>query len=209
MFRAILDFLYSPVFAIGETPTSVAEILGFITGALCVYLVAKVNIWTFPVGIANAVFFFVLFIDAKLYADAWLQVFFAVIQVIGWWAWLKAGPNRTPLKVRRTGVGLGALAVGAVVLATIVLIPILREAHGSYPGPDATSTSLSVVAQILLSFKYLENWFLWIIADLIYIPLYFVKGLYFTSVLYIVFLSLCVLGLVTWRRVYREDQALA
>jgi nicotinamide mononucleotide transporter len=52
-----------------------------------------------------------------------------------------------------------------------------------------------------LSFKFIENWYLWIIADVIYIPLYFVKELYFTSLLYVVFMSLCVMGLIHWRKV--------
>lgn len=203
--QAIFDWLNTAVFSIGGTPTTWAEILGFVTGALCVFLVARNNIWTFPVGILNAAFFFVLFIDARLYADAWLQVFFLVIQVVGWWAWLKAGPNRTKLKINNTKLPAILGTAVFLVVGFFVLTPILRDAHGAYPHWDASTTSLSIAAQALMSYKLLENWYLWIAADLIYIPLYWAKGLYFTSALYVVFLSLCVMGLLHWRKVRDGD----
>jgi nicotinamide mononucleotide transporter len=197
----MMDFLNTVVFTLGGTPVVAAELVGFVLGVWCVWLVARANIWTFPVGILQAAFFFVLFIEYQLYADAWLQVFFIVVQVFGWWAWLKAGPNRTKLHVKNAPPWVWALVPGLLVVFVYLAIPILREAHGAYPLADSTSTGLSVLAQFLLSFKFIENWYLWIIADVIYIPLYFVKELYFTSLLYVVFMSLCVMGLLHWRKV--------
>ena len=78
--------------------------------------------------------------------------------------------------------------------------------HGAYPLPDATTTALSVMAQFLLTWKFIENWYLWIAADVIYIPLYFVKHLYFTSILYVIFLAICFEGLRHWRRVRDGDE---
>lgn len=203
--QAILDFLYQSVFSIGATPVTIAELLGFVLGVATVYLVAKANIWTFPVGILQCAFFFILFLEAKLYADMWLQVFFIVIQVFGWWAWLKAGPNRTKLIVKNaSGLVLGATAVGILIFAYL-MVPVLHEAHGAYPVADSTTTGLSVAAQFLLSFKLIENWYLWIAADIVYIPLYFVKSLYFTSILYVIFMAICVMGLRHWKRVQRGD----
>lgn len=80
------------------------EVAGFITTALCVWLVVRCNIWNFPIGIASNIFFWVLFIRAGLYADAWLQVVFLLLGVGGWWMWLHGGVNRTALVVRRTPV---------------------------------------------------------------------------------------------------------
>jgi nicotinamide mononucleotide transporter len=204
--QAVLDFLYQTVFSLGGTPVTIAELGGFVLGVATVYLVAKANIWTFPVGIVQCAFFFVLFLDAKLYADMWLQVFFIGIQFVGWWAWLKAGPNRTKLQIRQSPRWLFAASLGAVAIFAYFMIPVLREAHGAYPGPDATSTGLSVMAQFLLTFKFIENWYLWIIADLIYIPLYAAKDLYFTAILYVVFLGLCIMGLHHWKAVQRGDK---
>jgi nicotinamide mononucleotide transporter len=201
--QPILDLLYQSVFAIGGTPVTIVELLGFVLGIATVYLVAKANIWTFPIGIVQAGMFFILFLEAKLYADMWLQVFFIVVQFVGWWAWLKAGPNRSKLHVNNASKAvLGLTSVGIIAFAYI-MVPVLREAHGAYPVADSTTTGLSVAAQILLTFKLIENWYLWILADIIYIPLYFVKDLYFTSILYAIFLGICIRGLIHWRNVQK------
>ncbi len=202
----MLHFLESTVFSIGATPVSWAELIGFFLGVANVYLLTQQNILNFPIGIAMVAMFFVVFIDYKLYADAWLQVYFIVIQFFGWWAWLKAGPNRTKLKVRESNWWIILSTLIGVAIATVILRPILHDAHGAYPLWDALSTSLSIGAQVLLSFKIIENWYMWIVADLIYIPVYFYKDLYFTTILYAVFLGLCVLGLAEWRRAKRGDE---
>jgi nicotinamide mononucleotide transporter len=145
--------------------------------------------------------FFIVFINSKLYADAWLQVFFIVIQFFGWWAWLKAGPQRTELKIRNSNLLITAGTLILVGVLILILKPILHDAHGSYPLWDAAGTSLSIGGQILLSFKVIENWFLWIVADIIYVPLFFAKGLYFTSILYTIFLGMCVAGIINWRKI--------
>jgi nicotinamide mononucleotide transporter len=204
--EGMIDFLTSVAFHIGDTPVSNAELIGFVLGVANVYLLTQQNIINFPIGIAMVAMFFVVFIEYKLYADAWLQVYFIVVNFFGWWAWLKAGPNRTKLKVRDSNWWIIGLTAIGVVIATIILTPILREHHGSYPVWDAFSTSLSLGAQLLLSFKLIENWFMWIVADLIYIPLYFYKDLYFTTILYVIFLGLCVLGYREWRKAKREDE---
>jgi nicotinamide mononucleotide transporter len=201
----LIDFLNQVVFTLHGTPVMASELVGFVLGVWTVWLVARNNIWTFPIGIVQSAFFFVLFLEASLYADMWLQVFFIVVQVFGWWAWLKAGPNRTKLVVNTTPPWLWAIL--ALLLGAFVyfMVPVLHQAHGAYPLPDATTSGLSVLAQFMLSFKLIENWYLWIVADLIYIPLYFVKDLYFTSILYVVFLGLCVMGLVHWSKVRAEQ----
>jgi nicotinamide mononucleotide transporter len=203
MMDAILDFLNTQAFALGGTPVYIVELFGFVLGILTLYFLVKENVLTFPFGIAMVTMFFIVFINSKLYADAWLQVFFIVIQFIGWWAWLKAGPNRTELKIRNSNwfITIGTLLlVGALI---VILKPILADAHGSYPLWDAAGTSLSIGAQILLTFKVIENWYLWIVADLIYVPLFWAKGLYFTSILYTIFLGMCVAGIIEWHKYKR------
>jgi len=202
---AILDFLNTQAFTLGGTPVYRVELIGFALGVFNVYLLTRLNILNFPIGIAMVSMYFIVFLNAKLYADMWLQVFFIVVQFFGWWAWLKAGPNRTELKVRNTNWWIVGATVTGVIVATLFLRPILHDAHGAYPTWDALSTSLSIGAQILLSFKILENWYMWIVADIIYIPVYFLKDLYFTSFLYVIFMGLCVLGLIEWTKAKRRN----
>ena len=132
----VMVVLTKTVFELFGEPVSWAELFGFITGIACVALAVAQRIETFPVGIANNVFFVILFTDARLFADAALQIVFIVLGVMGWWVWATpAGARRS--RSRRAGPRLlvgTALGVG---VATLILIPILRAAHGAAPGWDA------------------------------------------------------------------------
>ncbi|MET9894692.1 nicotinamide riboside transporter PnuC [Streptomyces sp. NPDC006465] len=179
------------------------EALGFATGAVCVWLVARQHIVNWPVGIANNVFFIVLFLDAGLYADAGLQVVFIALAAYGWWTWAQGGGPATvsALPVRRTTSAEWAWLAAAGVLGTAALTLLLdRVTDSTVPFWDALTTALSLTATYGQCRKLLESWWLWIAADLVYIPLYAYKGLYLTSLLYIGFLALCVAGLLGWRR---------
>jgi nicotinamide mononucleotide transporter len=183
------------------------ELLGFLTGLASVALAVGQRVETFPVGIAGNVCFFVLFVDVGLYADAGLQVVFAILSVMGWWAWLRLGPQRTELEVSDASARLILVTAAAVAAATLILVPILRAAHGSAPFLDALTTSLSLGAQLLLNLKKLQHWYVWMVADVIYVPLYIDRELYLTAVVYTVFFGLCIAGLLRWRRVLRPAEA--
>ncbi|MFE2296876.1 nicotinamide riboside transporter PnuC [Streptomyces sp. NPDC059445] len=182
---------------------SLTEALGFASGAVCVWLVARQHIANWPVGIANNVFFIVLFVQAGLYADAGLQVVFIALAAYGWWTWARgAGPATAgSLPVRRTTGAEWTWLAAAGVLGTVALTLLLdRATDSTVPFWDALTTALSLAATYGQCRKLLESWWLWIAADLVYIPLYAYKGLYLTSLLYVGFLALCVAGLLGWRR---------
>jgi nicotinamide mononucleotide transporter len=183
------------------------EALGFITGAACVYLVVRRSIWNFPLGIANNLFFFVLFVESRLFGDAGLQVVYLALGVQGWYNWLYGGEGRTPLRVTRASKELLLNVAGAIIIGSGLLIFALRYARGSAPALDALTTVMSLAAQYLLNRKVIENWAVWIAADVIYIYLYSVRGLHLTAVLYFIFLCLCVAGWRSWRRHLGEDPA--
>lgn len=175
------------------------EVVGFVSGALCVWLVARQNVWNWPVGIANNVTFLVLFWTAGLYADSSLQVVYLALGLYGWWAWVWGGVARSTLTVSRTTRGqwvvLGVLAA----LGTAGLSLLLDQVTDStVPLPDAVTTVLSLLATWGQARKKLESWWLWIAADLVYVPLYAYKGLWLTAALYLGFLALCVFGLRSW-----------
>lgn len=183
---------------------SLVEVLGFVSGALCVWLVARQNVWNWPIGIANNVTFFILFLAAGIYADAGLQVVYVALALYGWWAWLRGGAGHTMLTVSRTtGREWVVLAVAGLV-ATAGLTWLLDTVTDSVvPLPDAVTTVLSLLATWGQARKKLGSWWLWIAADLIYVPLYAYKDLWLTAVLYLGFLGLCVLGLRNWLASYR------
>jgi nicotinamide mononucleotide transporter len=191
----------------GWLPLGLTETLGFVTGAACVYLVVREHIWNFPIGIANNVFFFVLFYKARLFGDAWLQVVYLALGVHGWYFWLHGGKNRTARRLGSASLR-ERLAVGGLVLAgTAALVPILRAANDPAPLLDAFTTCLSLGAQWLLNRKLIENWYLWMTADVLYVYLYLQRGFPLTAVLYLGFLGLCIAGLAQWRRSLMKPEA--
>lgn len=178
---------------------SVTEAWGFATGGLCVWLVVREHLWNWPIGLANNVCFFVLFWQSRLYADMGLQVVYFALGAYGWLNWIYGGDNRTPLKISRTRRTEWFALLGAIPLGTLALQQVLLKLNGAAPFWDSLTTVISLGAQYLLCRKRLENWYLWIAADIIYVPLYFSRELPLTAVLYAVFLGMCLLGLRAWR----------
>ena len=178
------------------------EAAAFILGVLNVGLLVRRSIWNYPFGIAMVLLYAVLFFDAKLYSDALLQIFFFVVQLYGWAHWVRskaaAGEIRVETLSNRARV-LILLAAGAATAAWGWGMATWTDA--SFPYWDASVAILSVVAQILLARRYLENWVLWVVVNLLSIGLYAAKGLWLTLILYVIFLGLATWGLLEWRRV--------
>jgi nicotinamide mononucleotide transporter len=186
-------------FTLFGEPTTWGEVLGFVTGVWCVWLVVRRNIWNWPVGIANNVFFLLLFVEAGLFADSALQVVYLVLGFYGWWAWVRGGAHRTELPMSRTTrtQWIWLLVIGVV--ATFALGWLLaNKTTSTVPAADSLTTVLSLLATWGQARKKVESWWLWIAADVIYVPLYQYKGLTLTALLYLGFLALCVAGLRAW-----------
>jgi nicotinamide mononucleotide transporter len=192
----------------GWWSVGLVEAWGFATGGVCVWLVVREHLWNWPVGLANNVVFFVLFLQGRLYADMGLQVIFG-LGVYGWLNWCRGGSGGAELGVARTtAVEWGALAAAAP-LGTWGLMEILQRVNGAAPFWDALTTVLSLAAQYLLCRKRLENWYLWMLADVIYVPLYISRKLPLTAVLYGVLLVMCVVGWRRWSLVWRTRGGVA
>ena len=193
-------------FVVAGNPVTWTELAGDVTGLACVYLVARANVWNWPLGIANTVLFFFVFVRQKLYGDALLQVVFALLNAYGWWMWTRPGERTPLLPVRRASAT--ELAVGGVTSLAGTATAALILAHGTdSPVPiwDASILVLSLVATWAQAEKVLESWWLWIAVDVISVPVYVSRSLYPTALLYALFLALCVLGLREWLRLLREQ----
>jgi len=179
------------------------EWIGSIAGAISVYLSARENIWSWPTAIVNVVLYAIVFSQSGLYSDMGLQVVYLVLSVYGWYEWLYGGAQRTTLRVSRASPREWLLASTIGVVFWFVLGWNTSRLQGvSYPYIDAGLATLSLVAQWMMTRKKLENWILWIVADIVYVPMYVLKHLYVTAGLYAVFLALAVMGLVGWQRSY-------
>lgn len=174
------------------------EWLGFITGGLSVWLTVREHVWLWPVGVANNIFFFILFWNGRLYADASLQLVYLALSAYGWWNWLRGGADSSVLTITRTPWKQWIAMCAIAVAATWGMREVLISVHDAAPFWDALTTVLSLVAQYMLCRKQLEHWFIWIAADVIYVPLYIVRALPLTGFLYGVFLLMCFAGLREW-----------
>jgi len=177
------------------------EVAGVVFGVLGVYLTVRENVWCWPVGIANVSLFIVVFYRSRLYADMGLQVVYVVLCAYGWWTWLHGGERSAALPVARTPRGaLGALTLLGALVAFGLGLALKSTTRAALPFLDSGLTSASLVAQYMTTRKWLENWAVWIAADAIYVGMYVYKQLYFTALLYAVFLGLAVLGWRSWKR---------
>lgn len=181
------------------------EIIAVVLGLINVTLVVLRNIWNYPVALVMVSLYAVIFYQTNLYSDALLQIFFFVMNIYGWWYWARGkaetGDIRVELLSNRARLG-GAAWLVALTFGWGWLMDNRTDAH--FPYWDGAIAMTSVAAQILMSRRFLENWVLWILVDVLAVGLYWVKDLKLTSALYVVFLALSIWGFEEWMRVRRE-----
>ena len=183
---------------------STLEWIAALAGAVSVYLSARENIWSWPTAIVNVGLYIIVFRRAGLYSDMGLQVVYLALSIYGWYQWLYGGANRTELTVSRATAREWLIVTPIVLVFWIALARYTATLPGvALPLLDAGLATVSLVAQWMMTRKIIENWMLWIVADIIYVPMYVYKGLPVTAVLYAVFLVLAVVGLRSWSRSYR------
>jgi nicotinamide mononucleotide transporter len=177
------------------------EVIAVVTGIISVYLSTRENIWSWPTALVNVSLYFVVFYEAKLYADMGLQVVYFALSLYGWYEWLYGGANRTELHVSRTSRSLGVrlVLIGAATAAALGTL-LARFTDAALPYVDSITTSTSLVAQWMMTRKLIESWAVWVVVDVVYVGMFVFKRLYLTAGLYTVFLGLAIMGYVQWRR---------
>lgn len=196
-------------------PLSYIEFVGTVLYLASVYLVARRHVLTWPVGIVSVLLFMILFYQIRLYSAAAEQVVYLAACTYGWWYWAQSGlrdgkvedvgfsPTPTLLKWLGLIVVLSA-GLGFVMSRVHEWAPTLFPEAASFPLIDASTTVTSLVAMWLMARKRTESWVLWIAVDVVSIWLYFVKGVVFVSLQYVVLLGLATLGLLAWMKVSRS-----
>lgn len=177
------------------------EIAGVVFGIASVWLIVKESVLGWPTGLVNVGLFIVVFWKARLYADMGLQVVYVVLCLYGWWAWRHGGKLDGSLSVTRTPRrALWLLGAGGAAGAGVLGLALHGQTDASLPFWDSTTTSFSLVAQWMQTRKWLENWWVWIAVDAVYIGIYMAKHLFLTAGLYAIFLGLAIQGVRSWRR---------
>ncbi len=175
-----------------------------------VWLAIKENMWTWPTGIAGVILYTIVNYEARLYSNAGLQIVYLVLSIHGWYEWMHGGVNKTELHVRRTTRRQWIWCIAAGSAGTAALIALLRwTTNAAFPFWDASTTAFSLVGQWMLNEKLLENWIIWLIVDIIYVPIYWASGDRLTAGLYALFCVMCIQGILEWRRSAARDAELA
>ena len=194
---------------------SYVEFMGTVLGLISVFLAARANIFTWPTGIANALFFLVIFYQIQLYSDMFLQMYFCGMGVYGWFTWkYKAEHQQSAIRTlsNKHRLLLAALIMAAVlVIGTLIskihtVLPEIFEKPASYPYIDTFIAVSSILAVILLARRIFETWVLWILVDITSIGLYSVKGVKLIAIEFVIFLFLAVLGVISWYRLWKEPE---
>lgn len=187
--------------------TTPLEWCGVITGLLCVWLAAKNSIWNWPIACISVVIYVFIFFNGKLYSDAGLQVYFLIMNIYGWYYWStnkNKNVKEAPI-VNITKKEIIFSIVGIVVFTSALGFTLFKKTDASFPFVDSFCTACSVIAQIFLARKVLQNWLIWIFVDIIYVSVYFSKELYATGLMYAIYIIIATIGYLDWRKAYRAQ----
>lgn len=201
------------------------QLIGFLTGLLSVVLLIptrlpKLQYWSWPMGVINAFAYFFIFRDWRLYGSTTLQLYFFIVSLLGVWVWRGQLFGRETTNDSFFGRLVGADPkptihatkhefLNGLLYATIAFIPtymLIRHYNDSSPFWDGWILSLSGLALFLQLYKRVQHWLVWIVVDLISIPLYASQGNGGTALLYVVFLIMCLAGFATWKEQARRDR---
>lgn len=183
--------------------TSALEWLGVSTAFICIYLAAKEHILNWPVSIISATAYAIIYYQFKLYGDSALQLYFVFTAVYGWYYWIKRKQHHDK-PIVSLSIREWAIVTMVILLLTAALSLFLDNfTNTDVPYIDGFCTAMSFVAQFLMTRKVLQNWVLWIIVDICYVPLLLYKGLASTAVLYVVLVILATIGYIDWKRTWK------
>ena len=182
----------------------VLESLAFVLGIMSVWYAKKENIWVYPTGLIATVITSYLLYVAHYLGDMMINGYFAVMSIYGWYNWGKGGDNKIELRITRTSrrekiIGIGLFFSTIVVVFTVYTffdVPINKDNY-----VDIFTSGLFFTGMWYMAIKKIENWTLWIVGDLIVVPLYAYRGLGILSLQYIIFTILAVSAYIEWKKI--------
>lgn len=182
--------------------TNWIEIVGAILSLIYLYLSInqKVSLWFF--GIISSVFYIVVFFQTKFYADMSLQFYYVVISIYGWINWKrgKSGTEKELPATRMTKKIWFYVAVATCIIYLIYYLVLAKFTDSTIPKADSLVGALSIIGTWMLARKFIENWWVWIIADGLCVGLYIYKELYPTAILFIIYTIMSVDGYWQWKK---------
>ena len=187
----------------------ILEIFAVILGLISVWFAKKDKILVYPTGMISTAIFVYLLIKAGLLGDMLINAYFFMVSIYGWYFWRqkKGGQILNPiLKINRREIKLGILLFTFSIIF-VFLIYYLFGKWIDWTAPiDTFTTSVFFVAMWLMARRKLEHWILWIVGDIISIPLYLYKGLAITSIQYLIFTLIAIFGYIQWLKIFYKKK---
>lgn len=199
---SIFDWFFSQYNGV-PTHLVVLELIGIFFGFLSVWYSKQENILVYPTGIiSTAIFVYILWVYVLL-GDMLINAYYFVMSIYGWYYWTRTASDSPQIPVRRTTKKehiWSAVLFLLAILFILVVYAVNKKLEGWTAYVDTLTTAIFFVGMWLMAKKKLENWIYWIIGDIISVPLYFYKGLIFTSFQYLVFTIIAIYGYKAWKK---------
>ena len=181
--------------------TSLIEGIAVFFGILSVWYARKENILVYPTGIVSVLLYVYICIEGKIYADAGINVFYFLMSVYGWYSWTHQDGKQAERQISMTTYREKIYISIGLIIFYAILYYVLKNYIDSDVAPiDAATTSIFIIGMWLMALKKIENWSFWIAGNIISIPLYTYKGLVLSSLQFLIFLILAIMGLIEWRK---------
>ena len=202
----MFEFLFSQ-YKNYPTHEIVLEVIAIFFGLWSVWLAKKDNIWVFPTGIVNTAIYTYLLWKWSLLGDMMINFYYAVMSIYGWHHWTRKKDNVAAFPISSMTLSEKKWSL-LIFIATIVFVAAVYIFFDKFTHwtsyVDTLVTGIFFVAMWLMARRKIENWILWIIGDIISIPMYFYKGYSFTSIQYLIFTIIAIFGYLEWKRTLQQ-----
>ncbi len=211
----ILSDTFFQLFYENVMATTWLELIAVFFGIMSVWFARQANLLVYPTGIISTVIYMYITFTIQLYADMGINFFYTTMSIYGWYVWTRRDDQQRVRPIRWNTKKQQATGIALIPVLYVVIFALLYvfkqddpEYMQSYiPYVDSFTTSIFLIGMYFMARKKIENWIYWIVGNVVSVPLYFVKGLVFTSFQFAVFLVLAVLGLMAWIKLYNEGRA--
>jgi len=184
------------------------EAVTFVFGIASVYLAKKENIWVYPTGLIATTITVYLLYRAGYYGDMVVNFYYSVMSIYGWYNWARKSNGTNIITISRTNNIEKLTGIGMFLLTIIVIFAIYRTFGYEIKTEnylDIFTSGIFFTAMWYMALKKIENWTLWIIGDLIAVPIYAYRGLGILSLEYVVFTILAILAYIEWRKILNSN----
>ena len=188
------------------------ELIAVFFGLLSVWFSKNNNVLVYPTGIINTSIFVYLLVKWELLGDMIINIYYFLMSIYGWYYWTRKSNNQeyTPItKINELDIKIILIIIISSTLFVSYLYSFFDKWSGLVSYIDILTTAIFFVGMWLMARRKIESWFFWILGDVISVPLYFVKGLAFSSFQYTIFTLIAVAGYYKWKSIYNNKKRIA